>query len=246
MIGLYFGVLTSLDTVVAILTGAAASIVVGIAHWVSKKGGPRWVGRKLVHMVMGTIIALTLVVYSNLSGPIFATALFMIVLFCLSFYDKDIISHLLAAGTRESGSTFGTFFAGFAGLVSFAVVFLVFYVRPEIFVAAILAVSWGDASGEVFGRTLGGSLIRKRFRGKSIEGSAAVFAFSALSLIVAMLLHSVDTQPFLVLPEILVVALVVSVVEAVSVGWTDNFLVPLTTAFLTWFLIFPTTPLLLP
>jgi dolichol kinase len=246
MIGLLFAGLTGSDIVLASFTAAAGCITVGIAYWISRKSSSRWIARKLVHVTMGTIIGLTLVLYSNLSGPVLAALLFASALLCSWAYRRDSVSHLLAAGTRESGSGFGTFFAGFAGLLSFTVVFFVFYLRPEVFVAAILAVSWGDASGEVFGRTMGGTIFRTRFRGKSVEGSMAVFVFSAISLIVAMTLYSVDTQPFLVLPQILLIAFVVSIVEAASIGWTDNFLIPLVTAFLTWFLVFPTTLLLLP
>jgi dolichol kinase len=246
MIGLYLGVLTTLDIVLAGFTCAAACITVGTAYLISRNSGSKWVARKLVHATLGTIIGLTLVVYSSLSGPTLAVTLFALALLCSWGYNKDSISKLLAAGTRDTGSRFGTFFAGFAGLVSFAVVFFVFYSRPEIFVAAILAVSWGDASGEVIGRTIGGTLVRKRFRKKSAEGSAAVFVFSAISLIVAVAIYSVDTQPLLVLPQILAIALAVSIVEAASVSWTDNFLIPLVMAILAWFLIFPTAPLLLP
>lgn len=246
MIGLFFAELTSLDIMLAGFTSAAACIVVATAYWISKNNRPRWVARKLVHATMGTIIGLTLVIYSSLSGPTLAVALFSMALLCAWVYDKDSISQLLAAGTRESGNKMGTFFAGFAGIVSFAIVFLVFPSRPEIFVAAILAVSWGDASGEVFGRTVGGTVIKRRFRRKSVEGSTAVFVFAAVSLIVAIALYSADTQPFMVLPQILAIGLVVSVIEAVSVSWTDNFLIPLATAFLAWLLIFPTTPLPLP
>ncbi len=88
-------------------------------------------------------------------------------------------------------------------------------------------------SGNAFGESLS-------------KGARAVFVFSAMSLIVAMAIYSVDTQPLLVIPQILAIALAVSVVEAASVSWTDNFLIPLVTAFLAWFLIFPATPLLLP
>jgi len=243
MVGLFFGELTTLDLEMAALTGAAACVTLVVAYWMSKKSYHKWVARKLVHTVMGSIIGLTIVTYSSLSGPALAASLFLVALVCAWGLNRGSITELLAAGTRDGESRAGTFFAGFVGLASFAVVFLLFPSRPEIFVSAILAVSWGDASGEIFGRTYGGKLVGRRYRGKSVEGSIAVFFFTAVSLFTAIAIYSQDTCPFSVIPQILVVSLAVSLLEAISNGWTDNLIIPLATAFLAWALMFPSTPL---
>lgn len=242
MVDLYFGELAALDIAMAVGTCLAASIVIAAGYRMSRAGAPKWASRKLIHSVIGTVIGLTIVAYSNLSGPALAVGLFAVVLMYAWAHNSSLISELLLSGSREGESGLSTFVAGFVGLLSFAVVFLLFLSRPEIFVAAILAVSWGDASGEVIGRTFGRRLVKRRFRNKSLEGSLAVFFFTALSIVVAMIMYS-DACPFCFILQILTVAAAVSVTEALCTGWRDNLFVPLVCACLIWLLIFPSTPL---
>ncbi|OLS21447.1 MAG: hypothetical protein ThorAB25_26940, partial [Candidatus Thorarchaeota archaeon AB_25] len=128
---------------------------------------------------------------------------------------------------------------GFMGLASFATVFLVFFSRPEIFVSSILAVSWGDAAGEVFGRPYGGKAVKRKYRDKSFEGSIAVLIFTTLSVITSLAIFSPDTIILAVLPQILIIALCSTTAEFLSIGWTDNFFIPMITAVTMWWFLFP-------
>jgi dolichol kinase len=125
------------------------------------------------------------------------------------------------------------------GLVSFGIVFLLFFQRPEIFVASILAVSWGDAAGEVLGRPFGGKIIKLKYRDKSFEGSIGVLIFTTLSVITSLLIFSPDTIILSVLPQIFIIALCSTTAEFLSIGWTDNFFIPMITAVTMWWLLFP-------
>ncbi|OLS23627.1 MAG: hypothetical protein ThorAB25_24380, partial [Candidatus Thorarchaeota archaeon AB_25] len=151
MVDLVFGDLAFLDIAMAIATGLIASVVLTTAYYMAAKGMPNWKPRKLVHIAMGTVIAMTVVAYTNLSGPAFAVGIFLTILMYAWAHKSELIWELLIAGSREGETRLNTFAAGFMGLASFATVFLVFFSRPEIFVSSILAVSWGDAAGEVFG-----------------------------------------------------------------------------------------------
>ena len=133
--------------------------------------------------------------------------------------------------------------AGFMAMISFGSVFLVFFSRPEIFVAAILAVAWGDAAGEALGRPIGGKLIKRKYREKSVEGSLAVMFFTALAVMTSLLVYSPDTYILAVLPQIFIVAICATLAEFLSIGWTDNFFIPMVTALAMWLLIFPGIPL---
>jgi dolichol kinase len=127
------------------------------------------------------------------------------------------------------------------GMVAFASVLIFFFQQPEIIVASILAVSWGDAAGEVIGRPYGCRFIKKQIKGKSFEGSLGVFVFSCFSVIVAMMTFSSGISPLSILPHIAFVALVIAVIELLSIAWTDNFLIPIATAIVMWQVIFPAT-----
>ncbi len=242
MVDLYFGELTTLDFAMATLTGIAGAIVLVVAYKLSERGIERWKPRKLVHVSMGTVIGLTVVGYSNLSGPALATGIFLTVLFYLWAHKSSLLFDLLLAGSRPGESNKNTFASGFMGLLSFAISFVLFLPRPEIFVAAILAVSWADASGEVIGRNIGREYVSVGFRNKSVEGSIAVFLFAMVSTSTSLLIYSDCCVPCF-LPQIALVSLAISLTELLSTGWMDNFFLPLVTSFMIWALLFPAMPL---
>lgn len=243
MVDLVFGDLAPTDVVMAIATGFIVSAVLTAAYFMSGSGMPKWQPRKLVHVSMGTVVGLTLVGYTNLSGPSFAAGIFFFILFYAWGHKSELIGELLVAGSRDGETSQNTFMAGFMAMLSFGFVFLVFFSRPEIFVAAILAVAWGDAAGEIIGRPYGGKLIKKCYRNKSIEGSIGVFLFTTLAVITSLLVYSPDTCGLCDLPLILSVALCATIAEFLSVKWTDNFFIPMITALAMWLLIFPGVPL---
>jgi len=243
MVDLVFGDLAPTDVVMAIATGFIVSVVLTAAYFLSGSGMPKWRPRKLVHISMGTVVGLTLVGYSNLSGPSFAAGIFLFILFYSWAHKSELIGELLTAGSRDGETSQNTFMAGFMAMISFGFVFLVFFSRPEIFVAAILAVAWGDAAGEVLGRPHGGKLIKKKYRDKSIEGSFGVFLFTTLAVITSLIIYSPDTCILCFLPQILIVAVCATFAEFMSIGWTDNFFIPMVTALALWLLVFPGIPL---
>ena len=138
MVDLVFGDPTTTDLVMAIGTGFIGMVILAIAYKMSVNGTPQWISRKIVHITMGTIIGLTIVGYSNLSGPFLAGLLFLTALIYAWAHKSDLIFELLIAGSREGETKANTFFSGFMGVAAFAIAFLVFSARPEIFVAAIL------------------------------------------------------------------------------------------------------------
>ena len=244
MVDLVFGELTPLDIGLAVATGLIVSGVLAAAYYMAAGGMPHWKPRKLVHIVMGTVIALTVVSYSSLSGPALAIGIFLTILMYAWAHKSELVWELLIAGSREEESRLNTFASGFMGLISFITVFFVFFSKPEIFVAAVLAVSWGDAAGEVIGRPFGGILFSRTYRKKSVEGGIAVLVFSVLSVVVSLILFSPDTIVLQVLPQILLIAVFTTVAELLSVGWTDNFFIPMVTALAMWLFLFPSMALL--
>ncbi len=242
MVGLFFGELSTLDVVMALFTGLIGSATLAIAYKMAHSGAPKWQPRKFVHVTMGSVIGLTIVAYSNLSGPALAIGIFLVVLAYAWAHRSTLVTELLVAGSRDGETGRSTFLAGTMGLFSFAFAFLLFLPRPEVFTAAILSVSWADGSGEVFGRAFGGRYIKRPLKGKSFEGSSAVFLFSALSMMVSLGLYS-DICPFCVAPQILFIAFAVAIAELLSRKWLDNLVLPLLTSVLMWLLLFPQTPL---
>jgi dolichol kinase len=244
MVELYFGEPTPFDVMLALFTGLAGGLILAIAYIIAERGVEHWKPRKLVHIGMGSIIALTAHAYATLSGPVLAAGIFLTILTYAWAHKSSLITELLIAGSRENESSSNTLASGFMGMIAFVVAFLFFFSRPEIFVAAILAVAWGDAAGEIVGRSVGGTISARRFRGKSVEGSFGVWAMTTVSILVAMLMYHSDVCPFCVLPQIAVIGVAIMSVELFSRGWTDNFVIPLATSVLMWLLIYPGMSLL--
>ncbi len=239
MVELVFGNMTTMDLVMAGLTGILSFAVLAIVFKMSLKGLPRWQGRKIVHISLGTFIALTVPAYSNLSGPTLAGGIFLTVLIYAWAHKSNLISELLISGSREGESGFNTFASAFMGMIAFISVFIVFMPEPSIFVASILAVSWGDAAGEAVGRPLGGKYVRRKLGQKSVEGSVAVLVFTSIAVLTALALYSSIGCPLCVIPQILLIGAVIAIVEILSIGWIDNFAIPFATALLMWALLFP-------
>ncbi|MBD3158406.1 MAG: hypothetical protein GF309_06395 [Candidatus Lokiarchaeota archaeon] len=242
MVQLFFGELTCMDVILAVFTGVAGATILAIAYRQHENGTESWKARKLVHVSMGTIIGLSIMSYSNLTGPLLATGIFCAFLMYAWAHNSNLIWDLLLAGSRDGEDTLGTFASGIFGLTSFGVVFLLFLNQPSILVSAILTVSWGDAAGEIIGRPFGGALIPRPFGDKSIEGMAAVFFFSVFACIASLLLYA-TISIFDVAFRILFIGFCISMLEFVSRRWLDNLLLPLGTALLMWAFIFPSMTL---
>jgi len=244
MVELYFGELTTIDIALALFTGIAGGLVLAISYKLADSGVEHWKPRKLVHISMGSIIAFTVHFYVTLSGPAFAAGIFLTILFYAWAHKSDLIASLLVAGSREDESSLNTFASGFMGMAAFGTAFLLFFPEPAVFVSAILAVSWGDAAGEVVGKSIGGTFSSKRHKSKSVEGSLGVWTFTILSVMTALFIFSTDVCPLCFIPHIILIGFVIMLIELLSVGWMDNFFIPLTTSILVWLLIFPSMPLI--
>ncbi len=174
-----------------------------------------------------------------MSGPTLAGGIFLTVLIYAWAHKSDLISELLISGSREGESGFNTFASAFMGMIAFISVFILFMPEPSIFVASILAVSWGDAAGEAVGRPLGGKYVRRKLGQKSVEGSVAVLVFTSIAILTALALFSSVGCPLCIMPQILLIGAVIAIVEILSIGWIDNFVIPFATALLMWVLLFP-------
>jgi dolichol kinase len=239
MVQLWFLPLTSLDLVLIIIIDAIGFLSIAISLTLARRGYRKWIPRKVTHIAVSSLIALSLPFFSSLTAPAIALGVFLVVLFGCSFLGLDLKGLVLSAGTRRGESKLGTFLVAFFSLVVFATVFLIFIDLPFIFVSSILAVSWGDGAGEVVGRPLG----RNKFsvwggKTKSVEGSLAVMAMTFVAVMVAFFLFPIPVSLQSLLLAGATVSLVVAVVEVLCLSWTDNVVIPLLSALVLWYLLF--------
>lgn len=123
------------------------------------------------------------------------------------------------------------------GLVMYAIswTIIAFFLFEDLFAAsiAIAAMSFGDGMGEVIGKRFG----KHRYAlHRTVEGSAAVFAVTMLSVVVlnwfyfTAIGYPADSQPALIVPFALAVSVLVTLIEALTPGSIDNLVIPLVTA----------------
>jgi phytol kinase len=239
MVNMIFSAPTTMDMALIALVDAIALASISVSCVLAGRGYQKWIPRKFSHVAISSIVALALPIYDNLTGPTITIIIFLVVLFGSSLFGFHASDLALSAGTRDDSNKVQTFLAAFLALVAFAIVFLSFMSIPFIFVSSILAVSWGDGAGEIFGRPFG----KHKFKvwggkKKSVEGSLAVMIMTFLGVCVAFLLFPYPVTLDTLLIAGAIVSVAVSAAEVLCISWTDNVVIPLLSAFLIWFLIF--------
>jgi len=189
--------------------------------------------RKLLHVLIGNLPLLipffTLNVFPS-NFPFLVAAPFIVVTFLASPH-----SPIRKLSERFSGLTGITEEGHHLGLVyysiSYTLLALFFASKPYIIAAGILPMAYGDAFAAIIGEKYGKTRYRI-FTKKSFEGSAAMFLASFLSLEASLLYFSIlYSLPLYGLTIIaLSVALVVTLIEAISPRGFDNITVPISGA----------------
>lgn len=191
--------------------------------------------RKIVHIGVGNFIFVWWAFSEAWIMEVFFAIPFAIILFLAMFPNNPIGRSKLGEITRSQGNRTGLF------LYAISIGILVFFCFGQHWLAAsiaVVAMTYGDGFGSIIGKKFGK---HKIFNGKSLEGSFAVCAVTAIvSMIVwwfysflvgAHFLSGVDIVA-IINPEIVCViaGLVAAVVEALAPGDVDNLVNPLIVA----------------
>jgi phytol kinase len=140
----------------------------------------------------------------------------------------------VSIGKRENESNFEAFVNPV--ITGTTIMTILFFTSELIFLAATLALAWGDGLGEIIGRPYGKHKYTIPFHPqkltKSYEGSVSVFIGTILGIYVSFYVYG-ELQSGLFFVS-LIVALIVALVEAIYFPilskLIDNVLVPLSTA----------------
>ena len=148
----------------------------------------------------------------------------------LSFVVLNYISYrqetFKAMETGEKGNLGTVYFP-----ISFSIIICLLWTRPNLLVASLMPMTWGDALAAVLGRRYGQRKYSVLGSTRSVEGSLAMFLVSWLSTFLALLLLSPlawQTSLF----YSLALAAFATLVEALSPWHIDNLTVPLLSAAL--------------
>ncbi len=223
-----------------VLTYASVFLVLLTVEKFRKKfNWPQYLTRKIVHIAGGMWIWVILYFFDHwYMGLIpFGSFIFLNYIFHKKHTFKSV---------DDKGSTPGTIYFSF----SITLLLLLFWRtdgspdRVPIAVAAIMAMTWGDALACLVGERWGTRRIEVFGNGFTPEGSMAMFAFSFISMTLTLFLLSNSilspySDPMTLTratAHSLIGASVALTAEMFSAGGTDNLSVPLFTGLTLWIL----------
>jgi phytol kinase len=191
------------------------------------EGLRRWRGysteftRKLIHISVGLWAFGTVLLFQHWYFAIVPPLTFVILNYIS--YRGGIFK---SVETGEKGNLGTVYFP-----ISFAIIICLFWDRPNLLVASLMPMTWGDALAAVLGRRYGQRKYSVLGFTRSVEGSLAMFLFSWVSVFLALLLlPPLGWQASLLYS--LAVAVFATLVEALSPWHMDNLTVPLLSAAL--------------
>jgi len=198
-----------------------------IRRW---RGYPQDFTRKLVHIGAGMWVFGVLALFDNWYIGVIPFATFIVINYFLWRYK---VLEAMDAPDSSPGTVYFAF--------SITLLFLAFWRtgspndRGYIAAAAVMAMTWGDAMAAIIGRRFGRHRYTVSGGTRSYEGSAAMFVFAALAMLLTLVLVPGSplgplTPPLSLgtaLAATLAAAVVATLAEALSPAGTDNLSVPL-------------------
>ena len=170
--------------------------------------------RKVIHIGVGMMSWLLPFLFSSPRPFVLACGAFAV------FNFLDWRFGFVRAMQSDNRSNLGTVYFPLAA----ALVAVVFWDQPPLMVAALMPLTWGDGMASIIGQRYGRHTYRVRDSTRTLEGSAAFFLAGLAFTWLALWLMPGQPEiapPAAVLPA-LVVMLVTTIVEAVSIWGLDN------------------------
>jgi phytol kinase len=203
------------NTLGIIIAFAYIFVMIGLAEALRRwRGYGSGFTRKVIHIGVGMLSWLIPFLFTSPWPFVFACAVFMVINLI------DWRYGLIGSMKSSSRSNLGTVYFPLAA----AVVALVFWDQPPLLVAALMPLTWGDGLAPVIGAAYGRRFYRIHTSTRTLEGSAgffvAGFIFTWLALWVMP--GTPEITPIAALLPSLVIMLVTTLIEAVSIWGLDN------------------------
>lgn len=193
----------------------AIFFVIMIARLFEKKGEEA--SRKFIHIALGNWWLIAMLFFDNVWFALFVPATFVIINY-LS-YKKNLIKVMERTGDNKEG--LGTVYYAISLLI---ITFITFKIKnnPILGLAPIFIMSYGDGFAAVAGKLIKSPKYKIYDTEKSIAGSLTMFFFTFIILSTYLALTS-----NLWFVKSVIISLILTLVEAVSIRGTDNLTVPI-------------------
>ncbi len=194
----------------------AIFLVILGAKLFEKKG--KEASRKFIHIMLGNWWIIAMIFFDNVWFASFVPATFVVINY-LS-YKKDLIKVMERDEGKKEG--LGTVYYAISLLILAIVTFGIIN-KPAVGLAAIFTMAYGDGLAAIIGRRVKSPKYKVFDTEKSIAGSITMFIVSFI--IVAIYLLYIGNPLWLILA--FADALVLTLIEALSIKGTDNITVPI-------------------
>jgi phytol kinase len=225
-----------METVDWITLAVVYAIIIGsvIAGILVKRHCPKVDPRKVIHVGVGLFVFVWWAFTTPWVMLIFFTVPFAIGLLVIMIKDDSAKTEI--GSITKMGNKTGLFFYA----ISITVLVALFFDHWTAASIGVVAMTFGDAAGSIFGKRFGK---HHYVSGKSIEGSIAVFAVTAVMTAVIIFYYSfltangwfprgdsIGTVPWWTLS--LLAGMTTSLLEAACPGEIDNLVIPLSVALM--------------
>jgi len=193
---------------------------------------PKNLKRKFLHIMIGNFVyVIPFFTYTTFptNFPFFVASPFILLTFLASPYSPINLKNKISGLTdiTTGGHQFGLVLYA----ISYTILAFFFSAKPYVIVAGILPMAFGDAAASLVGQKMGRHQFNI-FSKKSLEGTAAMFTITLVSVTSSLLFFSY-LCPFSLTTLLLVslgVAALATVLEAITPKGLDNLTVPLISA----------------
>ena len=199
-----------------LISYVAIFFVIVMAKLFEKKGSEA--SRKFIHIALGNWWFIAMYFFDNVWYATFVPATFVIINY-LS-YKKDLIKVMEREENIKDGP--GTVYYALSLLIITIITFGIIK-KPILGLVPILIMAYGDGFAAVIGKLVKSTKYKVFDSQKSIAGSATMFMISLIILTIYLIYIN---SPLWYIKS-LIIALLLTFVEAISIRGTDNITVPI-------------------
>ena len=203
-------------------------LVIGISGLFSKAS--KEASRKFIHIMLANWWIIAMIFFDNIWIAGILPALFIIINY--ASYKFDIIKSMERDDDSGEEKTLGTVFYAISLLIVVILCFG-FFKNTIIGLVGILVMGYGDGFAAIAGKSIKSKEFSILGGKKSLAGCSTMFIISLIIISCALAYFNVQ---FWYIKSI-IIALVATIFEAISVKGTDNLTVPILTTLMVWMVL---------
>ena len=203
-------------------------LVIGISGLFSKAS--KEASRKFIHIMLANWWIIAMIFFDNIWIAGILPALFIIINY--ASYKFDIIKSMERDDDSGEEKTLGTVFYAVSLLIVVMLCFG-FFKNTIIGLVGILVMGYGDGFAAIAGKSIKSKEFSILGGKKSLAGCSTMFIISLIIISCALAYFNVQ---FWYIKSI-IIALVATIFEAISVKGTDNLTVPILTTLMVWMVL---------